>query len=126
MLAHGEFCWPNEACGLIAADGVSATMVYCLTNLDVSPYRFTVDPAEHHAAWRHATARGWRIAGSFHSHPRSEAVPSPTDIEGALDPEWVYLVVGPVRPGPAQVRAYQIGVGVSVEVPVRIETSGRI
>ncbi|MGI9611244.1 MAG: M67 family metallopeptidase [Acidimicrobiia bacterium] len=116
MIAHAEFCWPNEACGLIAADGSDATMVYCLTNLDESPYRFTLDPAEHYAAWRHATDRGWRIAGSFHSHPSSAASMSQTDVDGALDPDWIYVVVGPVRPGPAVAKAYSVRHGEALEL----------
>jgi proteasome lid subunit RPN8/RPN11 len=113
MQAHAVFCLPDEACGLVAADARGKlTMVYCLTNLDASPYRFTVDPAEHFAAWRHASGRGWEIVGSFHSHPHSAAAPSATDVAGALDPNWVYFIVGSVSSAQSEVRAYQIRGGV--------------
>jgi proteasome lid subunit RPN8/RPN11 len=117
MQAHAGFCWPNEACGLVAADDRGVLrMVYCLSNLDASPYRFTVDPAEHFGAWRHASGRGWEIAGSFHSHPDSAAVPSSTDVAGALDPAWVYFIVGPVWSARREVRAYRIRDGAIDEV----------
>ena len=119
MIAHSAFCYPEEACGLLAADeGGSLRMVYCLTNIDHSANRFTVDPEEHYHAWQHAEANGWALAGSFHSHPRTEAVPSPAGIAGALDPEWWYLVVGPVR-GETEVRCYRIEELAATEVPLR-------
>jgi proteasome lid subunit RPN8/RPN11 len=115
--AHARFNWPNEACGLVAADPRGRlTMVYCLSNLDASPFRFTVDPSEHFGAWRHATGRGWEIAGSFHSHPDSAAAPSSTDISRALDPNWAYFIAGPVRHGIIEVRAYRIRGGEVVEI----------
>jgi len=119
--AHARFCLPNEACGLVAIDGGGdVAMVYCLTNLDASPYRFTVDPNEHFGAWRHAANRGWEIGGSFHSHPDSEATPSPTDIRGALDPTWIYFVAGPTRKGASPVRAFRIRNGAADEVELTL------
>ncbi|MCH7899810.1 MAG: Mov34/MPN/PAD-1 family protein [Acidobacteria bacterium] len=34
------------------------------------------------------------MSGVFHSHPDGSAEPSMDDVAAALDPEWVYLVVG--------------------------------
>lgn len=119
MVAHSRFCYPEEACGLLAADqSGSPRMVYCLTNVDQSPNRFTVDPVEHYHAWKHAEANGWTMAGSFHSHPRSEPVPSPSDIVGALDPDWWYFVVGPVD-GETDVCCYRIERGEVTEMPLQ-------
>lgn len=121
MEAHAVSCFPQEACGLLAVDaGAAVTMVYCLTNIDASAYRFTVDPAEHYGAWRHAAGRGWEIGGSFHSHPASAAAPSATDIAGALDPSWMYFITGPVEPGPPLTRAYRIRQGAATEIDVAI------
>jgi len=94
MVAHARFTHPEEACGLLATDSTRAIrMVYCLTNVDRSAHRFTVDPAEHFMAMRHAERNGWEIGGAFHSHPSSSAYPSSTDVARALDPEWLYVVV---------------------------------
>jgi proteasome lid subunit RPN8/RPN11 len=95
MVAHAQYCFPEEACGLIALDGDQMLrMVYATTNVDRSRVRFTVSAAEHFGAIQHAERQGWTIAGSFHSHPQSPAFPSARDIAGALDPEWLYVVVG--------------------------------
>ncbi|MCP4304770.1 MAG: M67 family metallopeptidase [bacterium] len=108
MIAHAEFCLPEEACGLMAFDDADALqMVYATTNLDRSKVRFTVAPEEHFGAIRHAESRGWRIAGSFHSHPESAAFPSARDIAGALDPEWLHVVVG-LANGMPEVRGFRI------------------
>ncbi len=82
--------------------------MYCLTNADRSPHRFTVDPAEHYHALRHAERNGWEIAGDFHSHPRDAAEPSPTDVESATSASWVHLVVGLGSAQRLQVRAFVI------------------
>jgi len=90
-------------------------MAYCLTNVEDDSSRFTVDPAEHFGAQSHAERHGWRIAGSFHSHPHSVAEPSGQDIAGALDPSWVYVIAGPVDEL-IPVRAFRIQSGSAAEI----------
>ena len=113
MIAHARFAAPEEACGLLAADEEGRwRMVYCLTNRESSPYGFTVDPNEHYRAMRHAERNGWGIAGVFHSHPKSAAAPSATDVAGALDPDWLYVIVSVQRPDVPDVRSFRIRDGV--------------
>lgn len=108
MVNHATFCFPQEACGLIAIDDHDRPrMVYATTNVERSRVRFTVSPAEHFGAIRHAEAHGWSIAGSFHSHPDSGAFPSARDIDGALDPAWLYVIVG-LGDGAPDVRGFRI------------------
>jgi proteasome lid subunit RPN8/RPN11 len=109
IVQHGRFAAPDEACGLLAVDDAGdLRMVYCLTNVDRSALRFTVAPHEHYHAWKHAERNGWRIGGVFHSHTESAAEPSEADVTGALDPSWVYMIVGPMSAPEPQVRAYRI------------------
>ncbi len=116
MVAHAGFALPNEACGLLAADRDGRLrMAYCLTNVDDSPTRYTVDPVEHHHAIRHADRNGWDIAGVYHSHPGSAAYPSRRDVAQALDPEWLYVIVGA-----GEVRAFWIRDGVVDEEPLAV------
>ncbi len=82
-------------------------MAYATTNVERSRVRFTVSPLEHYGANRHAENQGWSIGGSFHSHPTSAAFPSARDIAGALDPDWLYLVVG-MGNGFPEVRGFRI------------------
>jgi len=117
VVAHARFTFPEEACGLFAVDDAGEPrMVYCLTNVERSRSRFTVDPNEHYRAWRHAERNGWEIGGVFHSHPDSDAYPSSTDVAGALDPRWFNVIVGLGDPETPEVRAFSIAGGVVTEV----------
>lgn len=85
---------PNEGCGLLASDGVQIVKVYPTANLDRSPISYTIPPEEHYEALVDAESRGWEIGGVFHSHPGGDATLSSVDLARALDPDWVYVVVG--------------------------------
>lgn len=100
---------PNEGCGLLAMDGDVVVEVYPTGNLEASPVSYTIPPEEHFAALSDAESHGWELGGVFHSHPTGKARPSMIDVQRALEPEWVYLVVG-LRGGP-EVRAWSISEG---------------
>lgn len=119
MVSHAKSCLPEEACGLIAVnDDGAIQFAYPATNVDRSRVRFTVAPSEHFAAIKDAENRGWTIGGSFHSHPESAAFPSARDVEGALDPSWLYLVVGMVN-GYPEIRGFRIREYMVDEVALR-------
>lgn len=121
MVAHARFEFPNEACGLLAADeSGELRMCYSLTNADRSPVSFTVDPTEHFRAMQHAERNGWELAGVFHSHTHTDAVPSATDRRQALEPDWLYVVVGPSTSDQPGVRAYRIVDGLVTEEPLGV------
>jgi proteasome lid subunit RPN8/RPN11 len=118
MVAHSRFTDPEEACGLVAADRQGRLrMVYCLTNAEHSTTSYTIDPTEHFGALRHAESFGWELVGAFHSHPRSAAFPSATDLRLAAEPQWIYFIVG--RTG--EVRAFYLQGGGVTEATLRIE-----
>lgn len=94
IIAHCVAALPNEGCGLLAMDGDRVVKVYPTGNTDSSPSSYTIPPQEHFDALSDAEARGWRIGGVFHSHPRGPARMSATDIARALEPDWIYVVVG--------------------------------
>ena len=119
MVGHAAFCHPEEACGLLAGDANGVLrMAYCLTNLDSGAASYTIDPVEHFWAMRHAEANGWELVGVFHSHPETQAYPSPTDVALALDPEWLYMIVGT-----DDVRAFHIRERAVSEEPLQIVTT---
>ena len=107
IIDHCAQTLPNEGCGLIASDkGGNLVGVYPTANLDDSPTGYTVPPQEHFAALSDAESKGWELSGVFHSHPDGSAEPSMDDVAAALDPEWVYLVVG--LSGEPVIRAWRI------------------
>lgn len=85
---------PNEGCGLLAMASGDVVKAYPTANADRSPRSFTIPPDQHYAALIDAESNGWEIGGVFHSHPKGDAVMSSIDLERALEPDWLYLVVG--------------------------------
>lgn len=117
MVSHARFARPQEACGLLAADAEGRLrMAYCLSNLDASAFSYTLDPSEHIRALYHAESLGWSLAGVYHSHPAGSAVPSATDVAKALEPEWLYAIIG-LGNGEPEVRGFRIRDGEVTEVP---------
>ena len=122
MFAHAVWAYPSEACGLLAMDDDGlAKMVFCLTNADESERRFTIDPVEHYGCFRYAEKVGWHVGGVFHSHTRSEAYPSESDLDGGGDPDWLHVIVGPVVGPSPEVRAFRFEEGVVSEASVTVE-----
>jgi proteasome lid subunit RPN8/RPN11 len=122
MLAHAVWAFPDEACGLIALDAEGEVkMVFCLTNTDASEHRFTIDPVEHFGCVSFAERLGWRIGGVFHSHTRSAAYPSESDVGGGGDPDWLNVIVGPVVGPNPTVRAFRFDRGDVIEASVTVE-----
>lgn len=93
IIAHLRTALPNEGCGLLAVadDGVVARF-YPGENLDASPKRFTMDPVLVIAAFKDMEARGWRLGAIAHSHPRTPATPSVTDLREAHYPSALMLI----------------------------------
>jgi [CysO sulfur-carrier protein]-S-L-cysteine hydrolase len=122
MFAHAVWSSPDEACGLVAMDDDGdVKMVFCLTNVDASEHRFTIDPVEHYGCIRYAEANGWHIGGVFHSHTRSDAYPSDADIAGGGDPDWLQVIVGPVVGPSPTIRVFRFDGGHVSEVSVTVE-----
>lgn len=122
LVAHARAELPNEACGLIAgtapaAEGGTATRWYATRNRAASPLRYEIHPDDLLRASIAIDDAGEVIWGIVHSHVRSAARPSPTDVELAFYPDALYVLVSladdqadPVGPatGAESVRAWRI------------------
>ena len=112
IIVHAANCAPDECCGLLASDDEGRiSFAYPLTNANPSPVTYTIDPDEHFHALRHAESLGLEISAVFHSHPSGPATPSMVDVFGALDPDWVHVIVAP-----EDLRGFRISDGLVVEV----------
>lgn len=119
LLAHSRAEVPNEACGLLAGDATGIRKLYCLANADASPISYTIDPTGHFRALQDAEQSGWELLGAFHSHVHGPAYPSPRDVERAAEPDWIWLVAGPMS-GATEIRAFWIRDGAVVEEELSI------
>ncbi|MFN7916966.1 MAG: M67 family metallopeptidase [Vicinamibacterales bacterium] len=71
---------PLECCGVLIGRGDAITSHARARNLAGSPTRFQLDPIDHIAAMRESRRNGLDVIGFYHSHPRTPAYPSETDI----------------------------------------------
>jgi proteasome lid subunit RPN8/RPN11 len=107
LVAHARDEVPNECCGYLrASDGV-VEAVFRAANERKSPYGYELDHKSLFAA-NELDDEGYQV-GIYHSHPRSPAEPSQTDINLAHYPHWTYLIVS--LDGEPAVRAWRIGDG---------------
>lgn len=106
MVAHCLEGRPNEACGLIAARDGDVVHIYKLTNASASPVRYALDPKEQLEVYRDLDDRRWELGGVFHSHTRTVAYPSPTDVREARE-DVPYVIVS-LATEPATIKAFRI------------------
>jgi len=85
--------FPNEACGLIAAEADVPIKVYPMTNADASPATYRLEGREQLRVFDDLDERGWDLWGIYHSHTHSEAYPSDTDRRLAFYSDSRYLVL---------------------------------
>ena len=85
--------FPNECCGLIAAEGDVPVKVFPMTNADASPVTYRLDGKEQLRVFDEMDEQGWELWGIYHSHTHSEAYPSETDIKLAFYPDARYLLL---------------------------------
>jgi proteasome lid subunit RPN8/RPN11 len=93
MVAHAREDLPNECCGMVGgADGV-ATKVVRVVNSAASPLRYEMDPQGQFDALKEIEGAGELLA-IYHSHTKSAAYPSQTDVNQAQHwPEPIYVIV---------------------------------
>ncbi len=125
LVAHARSESPNECCGLIAGvDGV-ATRVFRVTNSEASPFMYVMEPREQLRIMDEIDAAGWDLLAIYHSHTRSAAYPSRTDVELAFYPQTAYLIVSLADRDRPEIRAFNIARAAPegrqiMELPVQI------
>lgn len=113
VVAHARADYPNEACGVIvgdrpAADGGAALRWVPMRNEYASPLRYRIHAQDLYPVLVEVEDSDelafWAIV---HSHVRSAAYPSPTDVAQAVFPDALYILVSLESHEPA-LGAYRI------------------
>jgi proteasome lid subunit RPN8/RPN11 len=114
--------YPQESCGIISGrDGVP-THVYEVPNVNQDPtVGYLMSTEEQFRTFRSIRHNNLTLIGIYHSHPRTEAYPSPTDVELAYYPEAYYVIVSLRNIDAPTVRSFRIREGLVSE---EIVTSG--
>lgn len=123
IVAHALGERPNEACGVVvgsaplAEGGVALRYVPC-RNQAASPTRYVIHRDDLLGVLVGLDRDGGDLWGVVHSHVRSAAIPSATDIGEATWPAAVYLLVS--LAGEPEIRAWRIDDGEATELPLAI------
>ncbi len=113
MVAHAREDLPNECCGILAGPDGEVVKSYRMTNVEASPFRFSMDPGELVTVDSEAGDNGWELIAIYHSHTQSEAYPSDTDVRIAggtaeLWPDTRYALVSLLDADNPAVRIFRI------------------
>lgn len=94
MIEHASETPSVEVCGLI-----STQQIYPIKNVAPHPENhFTLDPVQFIDIFYHIlNSTEETLLGMYHSHPNGPSHPSPTDIQQANYPQWVYFIVHGTR-----------------------------
>ncbi len=109
-----------ECCGLLAGAGGIITRIFPAKNALASATAYEVAPQELFQLFRRIREEGLEHLGIYHSHPASENVPSPRDIELAGYPNEAYFIISPLPAAPHPVRAFSIRDGRVEELEIVI------
>jgi [CysO sulfur-carrier protein]-S-L-cysteine hydrolase len=108
LIAHAREDMPNECCGLIAGRQGAATRVIRMANTDASPFMYVMDPREQMRVMDEIEDSGDDLLAIYHSHTRSAAYPSRTDVELAFFPDPLYLIVSLADRDAPEIRAFTL------------------
>lgn len=111
LVDHALADLPNECCGMIAGRGGTATRVLRATNSQGSPFMYVMDPREQLRMMDEIDGSGDDLLAIYHSHTRSAAYPSRTDVELAFYPDTLYLIVSIADRDAPEIRAFRLSKG---------------
>jgi [CysO sulfur-carrier protein]-S-L-cysteine hydrolase len=129
IVDHARADYPNEACGVIVGDrdpalGGSARRFVPMGNIMASPFRYQIDPLELLRLDDQLEAVGEAYWAIVHSHVRSAAYPSPTDVRQAgIYTQPLYVLVSLEADEPA-LGAFRIVDGTIFPVELLVGAGG--
>jgi len=122
MVAHAREDLPNECCGMIGGRDGEATEVVRVENAAASPLRYEMDPQGQYNALKSIEDGGAELLGIYHSHTKSAAYPSQTDVNQAVAwPEQVYVIVSLADGDVPDVKAYLLKDLKIADVPLDVD-----
>jgi proteasome lid subunit RPN8/RPN11 len=121
IVAHARDELPNECCGIVAAQDGVPVKVYRAKNAAASPVRYEIDHRDQLRIWHEIDDNGWNLEAIYHSHTKSDAYPSQTDINLATNwPDAIYLIVSLANSDEPVLRGFRIRDGQVEEVSLDV------
>jgi proteasome lid subunit RPN8/RPN11 len=116
IVAHAQETAPDECCGLLVGAGDRIDQAIRARNLERGPARYRIDPRDHIALMKRLRGSDRDVIGAYHSHPRSSAAPSASDVAEAFYPDFVYLIVSLMTANQPECRAWRLRDGAAEEI----------
>lgn len=116
MLAHARREPELEICGLLAGRAGVITEIFPAGNALRSRTAYEISPRDLFHMFRRMRAEGLDHLGIYHSHPATENIPSPKDIELSCYPDQAYFILSPRADAQRPVRAFRIREGRAEEM----------
>lgn len=121
IVAHSLEEAPNECCGLVAGRDGAALRVFRARNEFESPLRYNVHPQDLLRITGEIEDAGEDLVAIYHSHTRSAAYPSQTDVNLAANwPDPLYLICSLEDPDSPVLRGFAIRDGGIEETDLEI------
>ena len=112
---------PNECCGIIGSRNGDAVTIFPVRNAAASPLRYEMDPKDQLKVFEALDDAELDVGAIYHSHTRSDPLPSQTDINLAFYPDALYVILGVKDPERDDVRAWRIVDGKVSEAALEVE-----
>jgi [CysO sulfur-carrier protein]-S-L-cysteine hydrolase len=107
MVAHAREDLPNECCGMVGGRDGKASEVIRVINAAATPLRYEMDPQGQYNALKTIEDGGGELLAIYHSHTKSAAYPSQTDVNQAVAwPDQIYVIVSLADEDAPDVKAY--------------------
>jgi proteasome lid subunit RPN8/RPN11 len=116
IVAHAQETAPDECCGLLVGAGDRIDQAIRARNLERGPARYRIDPRDHIALMKRLRGSDRDVIGAYHSHPRSSAAPSASDVAEAFYPDFVYLILSLMTANQPECRAWRLRDGAAEEI----------
>ena len=114
---------PNECCGIVGSRDGRAVRLFKARNARASPLAYDIDGRDLQRIYDEIDTDDLEVGVIYHSHTRSDPVPSQTDINLASPflPDAVYLIVGVKDPDRDDLRAWHIRDGQYSEAALEVD-----
>ena len=121
LVTHAVGQQPSESCAMLlgtkADDIWNVKEIFLTQNIDNSQANFTISPEELLEGYQLAEKMHLELVGVFHSHPKSDAIPSSTDKKFMQNNPVPWIIFSGVD---NNLKAYLLDSDVT-EIPIKID-----
>ena len=121
IVAHAREDLPNECCGMVGGVDGEARTVYRAENAEGSSLRYSIGASDQFRLMREIEAAGEELVGIYHSHTKSAAFPSQTDVNLAGWPGAVYLILSLADPDAPDLKGFWVRDGEIADAELVVE-----